>query len=118
MHEYLIGMTYHYPKDYDNWIKGIVEDYEASTAIFIYAENEEQALNWGEVVARALFRHVNPVTDKVWDDFYYDCWVEDIRVSSWSPIFGFFQHINVGIMPDISMMTSEAYIRWYEENKN
>lgn len=105
MKEYLIGMIYHYPEDYELWQKGVMEDYEASTAIYVAAENEAEALGWGYKVATALLNFANNAEGLTLEQFQHHCWyIEDPSKDAWSKMLNTFQHVRCGEMPDLSTM--------------
>ncbi len=48
MAEFLIGFSYHEPEPYALWNRGVIEDYESSTGVFIEASTPSEALEWAE----------------------------------------------------------------------
>src|SRR6516162_7294191 len=97
MNEYLIGFGYHEPESYAAWERGVTEDFESSTGIFISAPTKEEALRWGEVVAGELFRRLNPKEARTWKEVGHDLWIEENPAScSWKHCLSFFQHVHVG----------------------
>jgi hypothetical protein len=110
---YLIGFGYHEPEDYAAWERGVIEDFESSTGIFISAPTKEEALRWGEVIAGELFRRLNPKEPKSWKESGHAVWIEENPATgSWKHCLGFFQHVRVGQMPDFAEMGTPAYVRW------
>jgi len=119
MDEYLIGLMYHYPKDYELWNKGVIEDYEASTGIFIKAEDVNKALKWGHTIATALLNHVHETDDLTLEKFQHDCWYIAVpKEDSWSHCLDFFQHVADGQMPVLAEMTTDAFVKWQKKSKN
>ena len=117
MNEYLIGLMYHYPQEYELWEKGIIEDYEASTGIYITASNAEQALAWSREIAKALLNYANGTESLTLEQFQHECWlIPNPELNSWSHCLGFFQHVNVNQMPNLKEMTTDAYSIWMEKN--
>lgn len=117
--EYFVGIMYHEPESYDLWIRGLIEDYESSTALFITADSAEAAIAWGEQVGQALLRQVNHDPTLDWKSLGYFCWVEQSSsASSWSHCLDFFPHVRAGEWPDLKQMTTAAYTRWLEEQGN
>ena len=113
MRTYLVGLMYHDPESWALWNRGVIEDYESTTGVFVEAESEEQALNWSGVIAEALLRHVTGDPSLTSAQFGYECWiVPDPRESCWSHCLDFFQHVGCGQMPDLESMTSAAYGEW------
>jgi hypothetical protein len=113
MHEYLVGLMYHDSESFALWKRGIAEDYESTTGLFIEAESEVDALKWGGVVAVELLRHVTLEPSLTCEQFGYECWIEpDPQTSSWSHCLDFFQHVHCGQMPVLEKMTSDAYAKW------
>ncbi len=111
--KYLVGMEYHYFEDYERWEKGIMEDYEASTGIFIEAKTKEEAISWAENIAEKLFRIENPRETRNWKSFGHSCWVaEDLKNCGWAHYFDFLQNVKVGQYPDFENMGLAAYERW------
>lgn len=118
MKEYLVGIMYHEPKAYQMWLKGVMEDYESSTGVFIEANSEEEALKWSELISSKLFQKLNPKEDKEWKDFEYSNWVESDPASScWNHCLDFFQRIKVGELPDFSKMGTDAYGDWVADKR-
>ena len=113
MNKYLVGLVYHDPYGYAMWNAGHIEDYESTTGIFINAENEADAIAWGEQIAQRLFESTNPAETMPWKSFDYHCWIEkDWQKSSWNHCFDFFQNVNFGEWPDIRNMGTDAYVQW------
>lgn len=59
MPEYLVGFTYHEPKWYALWKRGVIEDFESGTGLWVTAGTPADAIAWAERVAEALHRLVN-----------------------------------------------------------
>lgn len=117
MNEYLIVLEYHYPKDYKIWNKGIMEDYEAHTGLFVRADSVEQALEWGSVVATSLLNYVHGMEGLTLEQFQHECSLEEVpNESGWSHCLSFFQHVACGEMPKLDQMTTEAYVKWQKNN--
>jgi hypothetical protein len=117
MPEYLIGLGYHEPEPFAQWNRGLIEDYESSTGLFVEAPSAAAAVGWGERVGLALLRHVNRDASLDGSAFGYATWVEDSpHTSGWLHCLDFFQHVSVGQMPDLERMTTAAYCRWLAEN--
>jgi hypothetical protein len=115
MQTYLIGLMYHESECLQRWNAGMIEDYEASTGIYIEAESEENALIWAEQIAIELMRHVNNDPNVDWKEFGYFCWtVPNPEQSDWVHCLSFFQHVKFGSHPDYSQMGIKAYQRWLE----
>lgn len=118
MNTYLIGFSYHYPEDLKRWNEGVMEDFEASTGIFIAAENRREAIEWAEFVARALHAQENPEDPDSWDKYSHHCWIEeDPATSGWQHCLPFFQAVRLGEMPCLEEMNSKAYSRWQRATK-
>lgn len=110
MNTYLIGIMFHEPDAWNLWHKGVVEDYESSSGLFVGANSAEQAIAWGEVVGEALLRYVNHDATLQWHQLGYRCWVEgNPSASCWKHCLSHFQTVKVGTMPDFEKMTSKAY---------
>jgi hypothetical protein len=115
MPEYLVGICYHEPEPFALWKRGVLEDYESSTGLWVIAESPEEAIRWGEHVGEALHRKVNgdPVADWRAD---YSCWLEESpKTSCWAHCLDFFQRVQVGEMPPLDEMGTEAYVRWQQK---
>lgn len=111
MKEYLIGMIYHYPEAYEIWKKGYMEDYEAATAIYIEATNENDALEWGYKVATALLNFVNKTENLTLEEFQHHCWyIEDPSKDDWSGMLDTFLHVKYGEMPNLIDMAVESQL--------
>ncbi len=115
MKTYLIGIMFHEPESFDLWNRGIIEDYESNSGLFIDAESEAEAIAWGEQVGTALLRHVNQDDSLDWKSDYY-CNLENPKTTAWKHCLDFFQHVRVGEMPDLNRMTAKAYSQWCEEH--
>jgi hypothetical protein len=103
---YLVGIMYHEPELFALWNRGIIEDYESSTGIFIDAASKEEAIAWGGVIGQAMFRMLNADESLDWKGFGYFAWVEEsVGQARWSHCLASFQHINVGEMPDLNKMS-------------
>lgn len=50
-HEYLVIFQYHEPEPLQLFERGVIEDYESTTGVFITAASEEEALNWCKAIA-------------------------------------------------------------------
>lgn len=112
MEKFLVAIPYHV---YDYEISE--EEQQASTGVFIYAENESKALNWAENIAERLFLSENPGETENWKSFGYHCWIEnDIKNSGWSHCLDFFQSVEYGNYPDFDKMGTNAYVEWADNN--
>jgi hypothetical protein len=112
MPEFLVGIGYHEPEPFAQWQRGLIEDYESSTGLWVVADTPEQAVAWGGRVGEALHRRVNndPLADWSAD---YSCWLEESPTKSgWAHCLDFFQRVRVGEMPALECMETEAYHRW------
>jgi hypothetical protein len=117
MQEYLIGFTYHEPEPFSLWQRGVIEDYESSTGLWINADTPADAIAWAERVAEALHREVNGEDCPAWKEADHWCWIEENPATcSWRHCLDFFQRVHVGEMPPLKLMGSEAYGRWQEKN--
>jgi hypothetical protein len=116
MRRFLIGFTYHEPESRALWEKGIIEDYESSTAIFISAASAPEAIRWAETIATELHKRVNGDATLDWK-CEYSCWhVEDPKSSPWNHCLEFFQTVNFGERPAYEQMGTKAYTVWMEAN--
>ena len=119
MKTYLVGFSYHYPEDLKRWREGTMEDFEASTGIFIAAPTGREAIRWGGTVARGLHAQENPEDPDSWDKHSHRCWIEeDPDASGWKHCFSFFQRVKHGEMPDLEEMNVVAYARWQRSARN
>ena len=117
MQKYLVGLQYHEPESYALWQKGVVEDYESSTGIFVKAKSEGEALAWGREVANAVLRAANNDSSLSAEAFGYECWIEsDPDKSDWQHCLSFFQEVAVGELPNVEKMSASAYAVWCKEN--
>ena len=118
MDKYLVGISYHEPETYKLWKKGLIEDYESSTGIFINANSRNEAIAWGKKIGERLFQKENPKEIKNWNSFGHFCWIEeDWNKSGWKHCFDFLQTVNIGIYPDFDKMGSKAYANWVDKKK-
>lgn len=110
---YLVGIMFHEPEPFALWNRGVIEDYESSTGIFIDAASRDEAIAWGEIIGQAVLRKLNSNDGLDWKGFGYSAWIEDsIQESGWSHCLTFFQRVKVGEMPDLSKMSADAYKQW------
>jgi hypothetical protein len=110
-------MQYHEPEDWALYQKGITEDFESSTGLFIDANSQEEAIDWAEIVAEALLRKSNNDETLNWKDLGYRCHImQTPERSAWNHCLSFFQRVHVGEWPDLSAMGTAAYSKWAEEN--
>jgi len=117
--EYLVGIMYHEPEPLAQWNRGLIEDYESSTGLFIEADSSDAAIGWGEEVGQVLLRHANGDPTLDWRTLGYYCWLEPSpRESGWGHCLDFFQHVRVGQMPDLARMTTAAYRRWLAQRSD
>ncbi|KWO50045.1 hypothetical protein WT98_17070 [Burkholderia territorii] len=112
-HEYLVIFQYHEPEPRQLFERGVIEDYESTTGVFIKAAAAEDALIWCESIAQELLCRSNDDRSLDWTRLGYSCWIEsNPGNSSWSHCLGFFQHVQVGEMPNVDAMGTAAYISW------
>ena len=117
MPEFLVGFTYHDPQTFALWQKGLIEDYESSTGVWIDSENSSEAIAWGEQIAAALHRKVNADPAADWAGHGHKAWVEESPATChWQHCLGFFQRVHAGEMPLLDQMGTDAYVRWCEVN--
>lgn len=115
MPEYLVGICYHEPESFALWQRGVIEDYESSTGLWVTADSSDEAVAWGERVGEALHRQVNGDPNADWSADY-SCWVEESPMTSgWGHCLDFFQRVRFGEMPTLDRMGTEAYVRWQEQ---
>jgi hypothetical protein len=116
MPEYLVGICYHKPEPFAQWQRGVIEDYESSTGLWVTADTPAEAIEWGERVGEALHRLVNGAPTADWSASY-SCWLEESPATSeWAHCLNFFQRVQLGEMLPLDQMGTEAYIRWQQEH--
>ena len=116
---YLIGLMFHEPQAWAQWQRGLIEDYESSTGLWIEAGAADEAIAWGEHVAQALLRHVNHDDMLDWKALGYYCWLEESPTTSrWRHCLHFFQRVRAGEMPALTEMGTDAYTRWLKRRKS
>jgi len=117
MTEYLIGIMFHEPEAWKLWSKGIIEDYESSTGLYVEADSLQEAMSWAETVGEKLLKYVNEDDSLNYKELGYYCWHEpNIEESGWSHCLGHFQHVKAGEMPVLENMSTKAYEKWQNEN--
>jgi hypothetical protein len=115
MNKFLIGFTYHEPESWELFQKGIIEDCESSTGVYITAPTLGEAIAWTERIAEELLRASNSDHSLNWKSLGYDCWeVEEPSNSDWSHCLAFFQSVETGVFPDLEKMGASAYGEWVE----
>jgi hypothetical protein len=115
---HLVGIMYHEPESFARWERGLIEDYESSTGLFIEADSPEAAVAWGEHVGEELLWRANSDATLDWKRFGYFCWLESMpSESNGQHCLDFFQHVKVGQMPELDEMTTEAYSRWLSQRR-
>ena len=73
------------------WQKGILEDFESSTGIFVDAVTAAEAVSWAEQVGEVLLRKLNDDETLAFTKLGYRCWIEgDPASSNWSHCLAFF----------------------------
>ncbi|HEV3258636.1 MAG TPA: hypothetical protein VG013_17305, partial [Gemmataceae bacterium] len=77
MPEYLVGIMYHEPGPFAEWDRGLIEDFESSTGLFVEADSPGAAVMWGEQVGQALLRYANRDAALDWKALGYMCWLEE-----------------------------------------
>ena len=93
--EYLVGIGYHEPEAFALWNRGMIEDYESSTGLFVEAATPEEALAWAGGLGEDLLRHVNGDPALDWKAYGYDCWLEDAPAASgWGHCLDFFPQMS------------------------
>jgi hypothetical protein len=118
MPEYLVGFTYHDPESYALWQRGVTEDFESSTGLWVTADSSADALAWAEQVAEALHRQVNGDPAADWRGAGHGCWVEESPAASgWAHCLEFFQRVRVGEAPPLDHMGTDAYVRWFGQRR-
>ena len=114
---YLVGIMYHEPASLALWNRGVIEDYESSSGVFVDAASPEEAIAWGESIGQAALRWLNSDDSLDWKSFGYYAWIENATErSGWSHTVRFFQHVKAGEMPDLSKFTAKAYQEWAERS--
>jgi hypothetical protein len=118
MPEYFVGLSYHEPGAYALWQRGVVEDFESSTGLWVTGDTPAEAVAWAEQVAEALHRRVNGDSAADWRGAGHFCWVEESPAASvWAHCLDFFRRVRVGEMPPLDQMGSEAYACWQEQRR-
>ena len=119
MPSFLVGILFHEPEDWALRQRGVIEDHESSTGLFVDADSGADAIAWAEQVGAKLLRFANQDPDIDWKEMGYYCWiVECPETSNWKHCLPFFQRVKVGESPDFSQMGSEAYAAWTSQNPN
>lgn len=117
MTKFLIGFTYHEPERWALFQKGIIEDCESSTGIYVEAATAGEAIAWAERIAEELLRASNSDHNLDWKSLGYECWVVDDPINSdWSHCLAYFQSVEIGAFPDFVNMGASAYGKWAEDN--
>jgi hypothetical protein len=115
MPEYLVGISYHEPEPFARWQRGLIEDYESSTGLWVTADTPAEAVAWGGRVGEALHRHANGDPTADWTGAGHFCWLEESpEASGWAHCLGFFPRVRVGEVPPLDRMGTAAYNRWLE----
>lgn len=95
--EFLIALQYHFSKDYDLWKKGYIDDYKASTGIFIRAQDANAALEWSREISRNLLNYVNDRDDLTLEEFQHENWIVlNPEESVWARRLKFFSACGAG----------------------
>jgi hypothetical protein len=116
-HEYLVIFQYHEPEPRELFERGLIEDYESSSGVFIEAGSAEDALIRCEVIAQELLRRANDDRSLDWKRLGYSCWIESApEKSPWGHCLRKFQHVQVGEQPNFDAMSTAAYVRWQGGN--
>ena len=89
-HEYLVIFQYHEPERRELFERGLIENYESSSGVFIETRSAEDALIWCEVIAQELLRRANDDRSLDWKRLGYSCWIESAPEIPLGPLLGFF----------------------------
>ncbi|MEM5299590.1 hypothetical protein VSR82_35430 [Burkholderia sp. JPY481] len=112
-HEYLVIFQYHEPEPRQLFERGLIEDYESTTGVFISAGSADEALTWCEAIAQELLWRCNDDKSVDWKRLGHSCWIEsNPEKSPWGHCLSFFQHVHVGEMPNVDEMGTAAYVNW------
>jgi hypothetical protein len=55
MPRYLIGIMFHEPEPFAEWKRGLIEDYESNTGLFVDAGSAIEAIAWGKKSVKHSF---------------------------------------------------------------
>ena len=114
---FLVSIIYHEPTSWMLWNRGIIEDYESSTGIFVEADSATGAISWAEQIGQALLQKVNDDDQLVFAELGYYCWIEENpATSNWSHCLDFFQRVRDGEWPNLEAMGTKAYENWAATN--
>jgi hypothetical protein len=120
--KYLVTVYYVDPDVYQQYLDGEFDtfedfDYVASTGLYINAESEEKAVDWGKEIAKEycdfFFKEKN--YDFNYEDF--GCYSHANIKNGWEHCLEFFQIINDGEFPDFNKMKVAVYLEWLKENR-
>ena len=114
MSTFLVGISWCDPEEVAACKRvGLDDDVSCSTGLFIDADSGDDALSWGNAVAKKYMKFLfsgNKYLPEALDVF---CWIEaNPESSSWKHCLPFFQKVPVGQYPDFHKMTTEAYSEW------
>lgn len=116
MPDYLLDFSYHEPEPFALWQRGVIEDFESGTGLWVTADTPAAAVAWAERVAEALHRRVNGDPAADWRGAGRFCRVEaSPAASGWAHCLDFFRRVRAGEMPPLDQMGTEAYVRWQEQ---
>ena len=109
LNEFLIGIMYHEPESWKLWNKGIIEDYESTSGVYISAENVESAIAWGEEIGQKVLDLLNKDELLNWKELGYYAWhIEIPSESDWSHCLNVFPKVTVGEYPEISSFDNSS----------
>ena len=92
-------------------------DWESSKGVFIDAPSEADALQWGREIAEAFLRYEHDDPSVSWKALGYADWIEpDPSSCVWKHCLSFFPSVRVGEFPELSRMTTAAYVAWCKEH--
>jgi hypothetical protein len=109
--KFLIGLLYYEPIAADLWLKGTLEDCESSTNFFVLAQSAEDALTWAEQISRVFREFTDPEHKLDNERFPYICYLAD--ETTIEHCRGYVQTVQVGELPVIEDLSTDAYTRWY-----
>lgn len=90
-HEYLVIFQYREPEPLQLFERGVAEDYESTTGVFINAESDEEALIWSGAIAQERLRYCNGDRSLDWKYMGYTNWIEsNPEKLPWSHCLSFF----------------------------
>ena len=110
MKEHLFIFGFETPSEYEHNAEHGTDD-EDCEAVYIQAESEQAAVEWGAEIAEEFLRCLFKDPNVSWKKRTYAGFIDNHPTTKWTPeeCARNLQHVNYGEMPDIAKMVNESW---------